>query len=157
MIISSLINGKVQKSNASSVKFDIDTQVLVVGAGSAGVFACDSACREGVNVTLIEFTSTLGGMHVKGNVTGFYMGSSGGSFESDLIKNEEDTVFYNGESCWEQKQIRVTERLSKSGANILTNTIVTGIYFEKNQAVGVQAFQDGKFINIKTQKIIFKF
>lgn len=153
MILSSLLNGKVVKSEVLEVNFDFQTEVLVVGAGSAGVFVCDSASRDGANVTLIEQSGILGGMHVKGNVTSFYMGSDGGSFEKDVDKNNSDTVFYSSESNWEQKQIRVSERLKDSGAKILTETVVVGIYFEGNVAVGVKAF-NGKFINIKSQIIV---
>ena len=57
MILSTLTNNKVVKTKVSSVNFDITTEVLVVGAGSAGVYVCDSASREGAKVTLIEQSS----------------------------------------------------------------------------------------------------
>ena len=153
MILSTLTNNKVVKTKVSHVNFDITTEVLVVGAGSAGVYVCDSASREGAKVTLIEQSSILGGMHVKGNVTSFYMGSDGGTFEKDVDKNDSDTVFYSSESNWEQKHIRVCERLQNSGATILTETVIVGIYFDGSIAVGVKAF-NGKFINVKSQIIV---
>ena len=154
MIISSLLNGKVVKRKVLGIAFDQKFDVVVVGAGSSGVFVCDSASKEGLNVLLIEQSKTLGGMHVKGNVTGFYMGSNGGSFESDVIKNEKDDVFYSEESNYEQKQIRVVERIKKCGALIFTSTVVLGIYFDENKAVGVCAFNGEKFINVKSTFIV---
>ena len=154
MIISSLINKKVVKRKVSSIAFDESFDVVVVGAGSSGVFVCDSASKEGLNVLLIEQSKTLGGMHVKGNVTGFYMGSNGGSYESDVEKNNSDDVFYSNESNYELKQIRVVERLKNSGAKIYISTVILGIYFDENKAVGVCAFNGEKFINIKASFIV---
>ena len=53
---------------------------IVIGAGSAGVYAADSAARTGADVILCEIGENIGGMHVCGNVTGYYYGMRGGSF-----------------------------------------------------------------------------
>ena len=84
MILKRLINGEVVSKRVNSVVFDMQTDVLCVGAGSAGVYLADTAKSEGVDVVLLELSSNAGGMYVKGNVTGFYLGSEGGTFEKDV-------------------------------------------------------------------------
>ncbi|MGD9935506.1 MAG: FAD-dependent oxidoreductase, partial [Dehalococcoidia bacterium] len=43
-----------------------ETQVLVVGGGSAGVAAAIAAARNGADVTLVERTNYLGGLATGG-------------------------------------------------------------------------------------------
>ncbi|MBE6695389.1 MAG: FAD-dependent oxidoreductase, partial [Ruminococcaceae bacterium] len=89
MILSMLENGKVVKAACGEPKFDYFCNVLCVGAGSAGVYAADSAAREGADVILCEIGENIGGMHVCGNVNGYYYGARGGSYEQDDIKSSQ--------------------------------------------------------------------
>ena len=141
MILSMLENGIVTKRTCDNPRFDYSCNVLCIGAGSAGVYAADAAAREGADVILCEIGENIGGMHVCGNVTGYYYGARGGSYEKDDEKTPEDAIFCSHN--WERRQIRLTERLQKSGVNVLCRHSVIGLYMEENRVVGVLAF-DGK-------------
>ena len=148
MILSMLENRVVVKRNCDITDFDC-CNVLCVGAGSAGCYAADSAAREGAKVILLEIGENIGGMHVCGNVTGYYYGARGGSYEEDDRKSEADTVFLTSKRHWEQRQIRLTERLLESGVKVLCRHSVIGLYFEDNRIVGVLAFNGEREVTIK--------
>ena len=142
MILSMLENGNVVKTACDEPKFDYSCNVLCVGAGSAGVYAADSAAREGADVILCEIGENIGGMHVCGNVNGYYYGARGGSYEQDDIKSSQDKVFMT-KGHWEQRQIRLTERLIRSGVRLLCRHSAIGLYMDDDRIVGILAF-DGK-------------
>lgn len=149
MILSMLENGLVVKKACDKPAFDHCCNVLCVGAGSAGCYAADSAAREGASVILLEFGENIGGMHVCGNVTKYYYGACGGSFEEDDRKSKADTVFLTNTRQWEQRQIRLTERLLKSGVKLLCRHSVIGLYYEGARVVGVLAFDGAQKISIR--------
>ena len=109
MILSALENGKVTQTVCNTPAFDYHCDVLCIGAGSAGVYAADSAARMGADVILCEIEENIGGMSVCGNVTSYYYGMRGGSHEEDDAKSKRDTVFATNLEHWEQRQIRCTE------------------------------------------------
>ena len=149
MILSTLENGKIVKTQCGEVVFDRECDVLCVGAGSAGVYAADSAAREGARVILCEIGSNIGGMHVCGNVTGYYFGARGGAHEEEYEKYCGDPVFFAPGGQWEQRQIHLTERLQKSGVTLLCRYSATGIYWQENRAVGLRMFDGVRQVNIK--------
>lgn len=149
MILSMLENGKVIKTICDTVRFDYTCNVLCVGAGSAGVYAADSAAREGADVILCEIGENIGGMHVCGNVTGYYYGAAGGSYQEDDRKSREDTVFISNTRQWEQRQIRLTERLSDSGVRLLCRHSAIGLYSEDDRVIGILAFDGEREVSIK--------
>ena len=75
MIIQMLKDGKLVKNEELVSRFDYECDVLVVGAGSAGCYAADSAARLGARVILCEISENIGGMSVIGGVTTHYYGS----------------------------------------------------------------------------------
>ena len=149
MIISMLENGSVIKKDCIPPDFDYVCDVLCVGAGSAGCYAADAASEEGANVILCEIGENIGGMHVCGNVTGYYYGNQGGSYEEDDAKTKTDTVFLTNKRHWEQRQIRLTERLLKSGVKILCRHSIIGLYINSDRVIGVLAFDGKNEISIK--------
>ena len=148
MILSTFENKKVVKNTVTAHKFDIECDVLVVGAGSAGVYAADAAARNGANVILCEIGENIGGMHVCGNVNGYYYGMKGGTFEEDDKKNKKDSIFFHNERNWEQRQIRMTERLLKSGVKTLCSHSATGLFINDNRIVGIRAFNGATTVDI---------
>lgn len=154
MILSMLENGLVVKKACDITEFDYRCNVLCVGAGSAGCYAADSAAREGATVILLELDENIGGMHVCGNVTGYYYGASGGSYEEDDKRSEADTVFVTNKRHWEQRQIRLTERLLKSGVKLLCRHSVIGLYFDGDRVTGVLAFDGERKVSIKADVTI---
>jgi len=149
MILSMLENGLVVKKACDIPDFDYTCNVLCVGAGSAGCYAADSAAGEGATVILLEFGENIGGMHVCGNVTRYYYGACGGSYEEDDQKSKADTVFLTNTQHWEQRQIRMTERLLKSGVQLLCRHSVIGVYFDGDRVVGVLAFDGTREVGIR--------
>ena len=144
-----LENRVVVKKACDLLDFDYRCNVLCVGAGSAGCYAADSAAREGATVILLEFGENIGGMHVCGNVTGYYYGVHGGSYEKDDQKSESDTIFMKNKSQWELRQIRLTERLSESGVTVLCRHSVIGLYLDGDRVVGALAFDGERTVSIK--------
>ena len=107
MKIIRLLNGKTTIEESTWVEFDMKCQVLCVGAGCAGIYAADSAARNGADVILLENDVTIGGMHILGNVRNYYYGFEGGSFEEiDAKCKELDVFFYKAD----QKRILLLRR-----------------------------------------------
>ena len=143
-----LYQGSLCKEEASSVHFDLRCDVLVVGAGCAGIYCADSAKREGADVILLEIGENIGGMFACGNVTGYYYGGEGGAYLFDDEKTERDHIFVRNGSHWEQRQIHMTERLTESGVRLLTSCSVLGLYLDGCRVLGVRAFDGKKTLNI---------
>ena len=150
MIIQMLEDGRLVKNEESVSRFDYECDVLVVGAGSAGCYAADSAARLGARVILCEISENIGGMSVIGGVTTHYYGSPGGSFEADERKIRDDTVFHTNKMHWEQRQIHLVERLSVSGVKMLCRHSVIGLLTDGKNVVGVRAFDGKRCFDIKS-------
>lgn len=132
-----LLNGELVRRHFDS-QFDMECDVLCVGAGSAGIYAADAAARNGAKTILLENDVTVGGMHILGNVRGCYYGFHGGSFEEDSPK--EDKVFH---FKVDKKQVLQLRRLEKAGVRLLCGCTPTGLLVEDDRVVGVLAF-DGE-------------
>ena len=81
MKLYTLENSVITQKDKFDFKADMYCDILVVGAGSSGIYAAFAARREGADVILIENDSGIGGMHVQGNVHGYYYGAKGGTYE----------------------------------------------------------------------------
>ena len=134
--------------------FDKSCDILCVGAGSAGVYCASTASEEGADVILLEYGSNIGGMHVCGNVLGYYYGLAGGAYREDDNMCAQDTVFFKGGISPEAKQVHMTERLKNAGVKLMCSCTPTGIYFDGNRAVGLRVLSCGKEINISGKYII---
>ena len=93
MIYSILYQGNRMDKEVEVPHFDLSTDILVVGAGCAGIYCADSAKKEGRDVILLELGENIGGMFVCGNVTGYYYGGEGGTYLEDDKRVHQDTVF----------------------------------------------------------------
>lgn len=153
MILSFLENG-VLKQQEVSPEFDLSCDILCMGAGAAGVYAAYSADSLGADVILCEIGANIGGMHVCGNVTGYYHGSRGGSHEEEHEKCCNDTVFLSPGNHWEQKQIHITEKLKNSNVRLFCRHSAVGIFFDGKRAVGLKILGEDKLISIKAKIII---
>ena len=149
MILSALENKTVTKRDVGTPIFEKTCDVLVIGAGSAGCYAADSAARAGAKVILSEISDNIGGMSVTGNVTGYYYGMQGGSFALDDKKSRIDTAFLTNRAQWEQRQIHITERLLDSGVEILAGHSSVGLYFDGDRVVGIRAFDGERCFNVR--------
>ena len=149
MYISRLENGRVTKESFNR-GFDLSCDLLCVGAGCAGVYAADAAAREGVSVILIENDVGVGGMHVHGNVKGYYYGGCGGAFEEDdeICRGAKG---YHLSAFIQKKQAAETERLQRSGVKLLTEHTPTGVIFDGGRVLGIACFDGEREIYIASR------
>ena len=152
MIIRRIIDGKITDEELTS-PIDLTADVVVAGAGSAGIYAASAAAREGVSVILIENDSEIGGTHVRGLVTGYYYGFSGGSFEEDDYK-ENPTDRYKMLYKLEHKAMMERARISKCGVNLLTSHTPTGVIMEDGSVRGLSVFNGEREIYIEAKMVI---
>lgn len=110
--------------------------VIVVGAGSGGLYAALSARREGKRVLLLEKSRWCGGQHIQGLVNGYYYGVRGGLYDTLDKAAAADDVFYDPTDA---KRLAVAETLARSGIEVHTRAFVTGLYAEGQFVCGVQA------------------
>lgn len=153
MKLYTLKNNNLHISEELNVDFNITCDILCVGAGTAGVYAADSAAREGSNVILLEYSSCIGGMHVRGNVCMYYYGDEGGSYLEDESKYNRD-VFLAGNQQPETKQTVLYKRLQKSGVKILCNHTPIGVYIEDGRVLGLQILTSEGIISIGAKMVI---
>ena len=66
-----------------------ETQVLVLGAGPAGVAAAITAAREGARTILIEQTGDVGGIATAGLMSHWTGNTEGGIYEEILDRSAE--------------------------------------------------------------------
>ena len=153
-------------------KQQIETEVLVVGSGSAGATAAIAAAQSGARTLLVERYGFMGGIstQVLDTMYGFYIpGSSGRKVVGgipDLVVEElkrlgvmilrpntygaGQGITYDPETLkivWEQLAI-------KSGVNILFHTLVIDVLQENGQVSGVVAANKGGLFEIKARVVI---
>ena len=120
-----------------------EVDILVLGAGPAGVAAAVSAAREGVSVMLVEQLGTVGGMSTSGLMSHWTGNTQGGFFEEILTRSAdlEDTESYgfNGSP----RQIINSERLKTEYLNMLDEARVTLCLYTFFSDV---IMQDGKVV-----------
>ena len=149
MKYSTIEKGKIITQQATSLNFDLICDVLCVGAGCAGVYAADSASRQNKKVILIENGNSVGGMHVEGNVGGYYYGFTGGSYEQVDEQSDADKDLFMSSAYKDRKQIAMLKRLKESKVTLLCNHTPVGIYTEENKVVGLKVLSNDRLINVK--------
>lgn len=152
--ICTLESGKVKCHEINEFESEIKCEILVVGAGSSGIYAAYSAAREGADVILLENDDNIGGMHVQGNVQGYYYGAKGGTYEEDDKMCFNNDVYIGKGTFPFLKQSLYTKRLSDIGVNLLCGYTPTGVVFDEIRAIGLCAFDGEKIINIGAKMIV---
>ena len=153
MKLYTLLNSSLAVTEAAP-DFADKCDILVAGAGAGGIFASVTAASEGASVILLENDKNIGGMRVRGNVTPYYYGAPGGTFEEDDKKISEMSGFAFLRNQPEPRQIAFTERIRKSGVRLMTDTAPIGIYFDGSRAVGIRVLSDGEIMDIGARMII---
>ena len=157
MILSVLENGKRSEAQVGDIRFERECDVLCIGVGAAGGYAALAAAREGMKVIAVEKDANLGGMPVNGRVTFYYYGFSGGTFE----KNDESGQRYRNvfgtspdHNNSDLMQIMLYRSLSAQGVELMTHTVITGVYFEKNKVVGARLYENGRELNVRSKMLV---
>ena len=153
MTLSELFEGRTLRREATP-DFGVSCDVLCFGAGSAGAYAADAAAREGADVLLCEIETNIGGMHVVGNVTGYYYGAPGGAHDEDTARFYKDNRFFAGGAQWELRQIALSTRLLESGVRVLCRTAATGLWFDGDRVVGARVFDGEREYDIRAGIVI---
>ena len=151
MQLNQVIDGVLTTKEVENISFDKQTDVLVVGAGCAGIFASLSASQEGVSVILLEKDSNVGGMHVNGNVHGYYYGFAGGEFEKIDANVKLDQQYFMKGAIKDSKHAQYLKALKDNQVELLLKHLPTGVYLENDQVVGLKVFDGKKQINIKAK------
>lgn len=115
--------------------------VVIVGAGPAGISAALESARSGAKTALIERYGCVGG-----NLTQGYVGPILGSVCAGTIGEEiEDAVCAARGLCpdFEKAKIALTTMLEEAGVDVYLQTVVTGVQKEGSHLQGVQT--QGKF------------
>ena len=154
LMLYTLVCGDVINTAIDLFVPDYKCDILVVGAGCAGVYAAYSARREGADVILVENDENIGGMHVQGNVHGYYYGAKGGTFEEDDVICRNNDVYIGKGTFPFLKQALYTKRLAESGIKMLCGHTPTGIIFDGDTAVGLRVFDGEKKVYIGFGMII---
>lgn len=154
MRLYTLADNRIQISDElKNVDFSMSCDVLCVGAGAAGIYASESACREGCDVILLESSTCIGGMHIRGNVCSYYYGDEGGSY-LDIDENCNRNVFLAGNQQPETKQVLIYKKLKKAGVKILCRHFPIGVYMEDNQVIGILVLSDKGTFSIRAKIVI---
>lgn len=153
MILSELYEGRVVRREATP-DFSVSADVLVFGAGSAGAYAADAAARMGASVLLCEIGTNIGGMHVVGNVTGYYYGAPGGAHDEDTARFYKDNRFFVGGAQWELRGIALLARLRESGVRVFCRTSATALWWEGDRVVGARVFDGVREYDIRAGILI---
>ena len=126
--------------NTVSNNFD----VIVVGAGLAGISASISSARKGLKVCLIGDRPVLGGnassevrMWVRGASDHFPLYREGGVLEEIAL----DNIFYNPDMnyhLWDG--VLYNKVINESNITLMLNTVCTGANTENDKIVSINAF-----------------
>lgn len=153
MILSWIENKKLCEREIDAPIFDVECEVLCIGAGCAGMYAALAAAREGADTVLIENDDAIGGMHILGNVIGYYYGANGGSFESDDPVTFNKKTEKNLQKAFE-KQIKVVKKLENSGVRLLLRHTPTAVLLDGGRVIGITAFNGEREIFIGSKMLI---
>lgn len=162
-MIYSYIEDKVLKTCEVTPVFDMETDILVAGLGTAGSIAAIAAAKEGASVIGIDRINFIGGASTAGCIWDYYYGSYGGL--GDEISEECIEVHKKGYletlkgseyySVSESVRSSVLEKNAiESGCRLLYEASPLGVFLDGNKVMGIKCFYDGRVINIRTGVII---
>lgn len=122
-----------------------ETQVLVLGAGPAGVAAAIMAAREGARTLLIEQTGDVGGIATAGLMSHWTGNTEGGIYEEILDRSAEsedrEGNLFNGGARQiinpERLKTVLLEMIIEAGAKLLLYTFVSDVIMDGNTIKGV--------------------
>ncbi|CAG7646388.1 hypothetical protein PAESOLCIP111_05157 [Paenibacillus solanacearum] len=117
----------------------LETDVLVVGGGTAGVMAAIGAAEEGARVVLVERDNMLGGVGVCAGVHFYYYGSLGGIQNRVDRQVRELSKLTAGKSKGfhpEWKGLVLTDYMERLGIRIVYDAVVAQMNMDGNKVHG---------------------
>ncbi|SDD63747.1 FAD dependent oxidoreductase [Paenibacillus sp. UNCCL117] len=133
-------------------KIRIETDVLVVGGGTAGCVAALSAARENVRVVIVESESALGGVATRAGIHRYYYGSPGGLQEEIDRETAEMARLLGGRTMGfhpEAKKIVLARLCREAGIQALLDCTVHRVLLEGDEVAGVEAWGEGGGVTIR--------
>lgn len=117
-----------------------ETDVLVLGAGPAGVSAAICAAREGVSVLLVEQSGDVGGVATTGLMS-HWTGNTQGGFYEELLQATAELRGPDGSRRQiinpESLKTRLLELLEQAGVRLLLYSFASEPILEQNRLTGV--------------------
>ena len=112
-----------------------ETEVLVVGGGTAGALAGIAAAREGARTTLLEACTFLGGIGSGGGIHSYYHGIPGGLQDEVDARMRETTPLFGPVNKApgfhpETKKVVLQQMAEEAGVKLVFDTTVTGVEVE---------------------------
>ncbi|WP_199615859.1 FAD-dependent oxidoreductase [Paenibacillus alkalitolerans] len=132
----------------------IQTDVLVIGGGTAGVMAAIAAAEEGAGVVMLERDNALGGVGVRAGVHFYYYGSHGG------VQKEVDrsTVLLSkrlGNKALgfhpEMKGMAIEQRIAGLDIRVIYEAIVAEMAMEGNLVRGAIVESESESLKIEAR------
>lgn len=123
------------------------SEIVVIGAGTAGALAALAAARQGVKVTLLEAGTILGGTGTAGCIHGYSDGLPGGLQDEvdaqvrqitvELMGNAHNkrtgrSLYHSKRFHPEAKKIVLQRMAEQAGVNIVLDTVVTGVKLDSS-------------------------
>jgi len=136
------MNTMIESAKEITVVYDVD--VLVVGAGPAGVSAAIAAGREGARTLLIEQSGQVGGVATIGMMS-HWTGNTVGGFYQEILERTH-AISLKGCDNYEETvklidpeilKIRLLEMLAEAGVTIQLYTFASDVIKKDNRVVGV--------------------
>jgi hypothetical protein len=153
MIYRRIVNGAAEERAADPNSFHKHYDVIVAGVGTAGAYAVISAARNGAKVLGVDRLSAVGGMGTVGYVSGYYYGLGGGLHigvdqAAEALKDESflDTV--------EPKKYLLENIIAEHKADLLLESVVTGVFMEGKQIKGISVISQGSLMNFSCEMLI---
>lgn len=148
-----LIDGTNDCTDVQEPGWDYQYDILVAGAGSAGIYAAMAAAEDGRRVLLLEKSKWCGGMHVQGLVNGYYYGFRKGLFTHTDEKSSQlaDEVFCD---VTDAKRLVIAEELAQKGIESCTSSMILGLYACHNKIIGAKVCMENRIVTVKSRMLI---
>ena len=118
----------------------LQTGVLVIGGGTAGITAAFAAAEEGASVIIVERDTGLGGVGVRAGVPSYYLGSRGGIQEvldREIVPVNASMGRKTGGFSPESKGQVITEYIAKLGIQVIYEAVASKVIMEGSRVRGV--------------------
>lgn len=157
---------KGAKTVTASVEFPLPTaeqttNILVVGAGTAGAVAAIAAARQGVETLTIEQAPFAGGIGSGGGISTYFHGQDGGLQEEIHARTRELSDLFGGitsnSSSWhhEARKIALAEFFRTTGVHFAGNTTLCATERGENgKLVSVLVAKEGRLLRHRAKTFI---